>query len=372
MPSLDWLTPFDHVATPIVSLYLSAPAGSNASARLGDLLRPVRELAENHGLPHDDAMSLRSAVKALLGMAPRLEVDPAPAVAVFAADGMVEYRQVDGSVWDVAMVGSAPYLRPLRVIPDPPRTGVAVTDRRRAEIFIKVGTTIQLVDRIEEAPGHKANYGGWHGLDEHRARNAAEEIARRHYELVAGRLFDLHKEDPLTWVTVGGHQEQVDEFVPHLHTYVKELLIDTFVVDPHTVTAPMVRERVELLERTTRQRDEVALVDQFLGSAGAGAPRARGLGEVLAAVNLKAVADLLVAGTFTREGAVCPCGWLGRIGDECRVCGGSPQRRDDIVAEAIERVLADGGVVRQLTAASPIDAMGVAATLRFPFPVSNL
>ncbi len=114
---------------------------------------------------------------------------------------------------------TAPTCDRLRALPEPTVTLVATTDRRRADIFIKRGGEVTPAGVVEEEAGHKANYGGWKGLAEHGARNAAEEIARRHFDRVAERFFEMHKSDPVTWVAIGGHQDQVEELAGHLHPY---------------------------------------------------------------------------------------------------------------------------------------------------------
>ena len=77
------------------------------------------------------------------------------------------------------MLADTPYLRPMRALPESTVTLVATTDRRRADIFVKRDGEMTPAGVVEEEAGHKANYGGWKGLAEHGARNAAEEMARK-------------------------------------------------------------------------------------------------------------------------------------------------------------------------------------------------
>ncbi len=366
----DWMRRFQDLPVPVLSVYVNSPQGQNASARLSDLLRPVRQWGESGSLDRESTMALRGDVKAVLGLADRLDAETAPGVAIFAAGGdTLEYLPTPAPVWDVAMVGNHPYVRPLRAVPPTPRTGVVVSDRRRAEIFIKYGDQIDLVATIEEEPGHKPNYGGWQGYDERRARASADVIAVRHYRRATERLFAIHQRSPLTLLAVGGHQETNDELVPELHPYLAAILAGTFIIDPRTMTPAIVRERVADLERAAVRAREEALLGEFQAVVGAGGLAVTGLAEVLGAVNARAVSRLLVAGTFAKPGVVCrTCHWLGRDGDACPVCAASLVPTKDIVAEAMEKVLEEGGSVHQVSVASPLDARGTGAFLRFALP----
>ena len=362
--TLDRLT---EAEAPVLSVYLSRPMQVNPSARLTDLLRPIREAAAG-GDDHSREKVVRQAMKSVMDLSWRLETEQAPGVAIFATNGEMSYEPLPGEVWDVAVLADGPYLRPIRALPASTVTLVATTDRRHADIFIKRGGELTPAGVVEEEAGHKANYGGWKGLAEHGARNAAEEIARRHFDRVAERFFEMHKTDPVTWVAIGGHQGQVEEAAGHLHPYLAERMIGTFVIDPATATAHTVKEAVAALEEAARTRSSQAVSDQLVAGSESGQSVAWGLDQVVTAANLAAVELLAVVGTKPEPGVVCPaCGWIGRKEGSCPVCGADTRHHPDIAAEAIERVIGSGGRLVQLPEGSPID--GAAAMLRFPLPV---
>jgi hypothetical protein len=90
---------------------------------------------------------------------------------------------------------------------------------------------------------------------------------------------------------------------------------------------------------------------------------------VLAAANAQAVDTLVVAGDFNRSGAICDnCGHLAREGRSCPICNAPMFEVDDIVASAMDAVVAAGGRAVQLKVASPVDSHGVGALTRFPVP----
>jgi peptide chain release factor subunit 1 len=350
----------------LVSLFLNHPPGPAASA-LSDLLKAIRAAAER--MERAAAVSVKGDAERIAGLAARMDVDPAASFAVFAsqADGIFEYLPLKSPVWDHASVGRRPYLRPLRAAPRPLRAGVVVADRRQARVFVaENGDLAQVGDVIEGDPG-KANYGGWHGLEEHRVRGRADEEASRVWGAAAARLFEEHRRKPFDLVGVGGHHPTNSDLTAALHPYLRALPGVELVVDPHTMTPAVLKAMVDTRVAEVRGDGERRLVERVLEAVGAGVPSARGTADVLTAVNAKAVHQLVVAGPFSKPGVACPgCGWLGRTGTECPLCTSRLDEVDDVIAEAIEAVLAAGGAVDQVAYASSIDAEGVVALLRFP------
>ena len=118
---VDRIRQFTNSTFPVLSVYVTRVGISrnrtSTGAKLSELLRPMREMAEGGELSHEAAMSLRSDVKAIQSLADRIDADPAPAVAVFSCHGAgwSEYVSLNKPVWDVARVGNRAYLRPLRV-----------------------------------------------------------------------------------------------------------------------------------------------------------------------------------------------------------------------------------------------------------------
>ncbi len=365
--TLDRLT---EAEAPVLSVYLSRPMQVNPSARLTDLLRPIREAAAES--EHREEKAVRQALRSVMELSWRLETEPAPGVAIFATNGEVSYETLPGEVWDVAMLADAPYLRPLRALPEPTVTLIATTDRRRADIFVKRDGEMTPAGVVEEETGHKANYGGWKGLAEHGARNAAEEMARRHFDRVAERFFEMHKSEPVTWVAIGGHQDQV------------ERACRSPAPLPAEAHARHLRDRPGDGDPAHGQGGSRPHSKGRRGpqSPGGGRPapgRLRGAGIPWPGVStrswqrsISAAVDLLgVAGTRPEPGVVCSrCGWIGRKGSRCPVCGGATRDHPDIAAEAIERVIASGGKARPVwPRARRSMSAGAAALLRFPLPV---
>lgn len=372
---IDRIRQFVSPIYPVVSVYVNRTgvprARTSVSARLADLLRPIKALEDGGDLSHEAVMSLRTDVKAIQDLADRMEVDPAPAVAVFAChgEGLFEYFALARQVWDVARAGPRPYLRPLRAGQMTYRSAAVVMDKRRSLVYVDEGNEFVEYSEVIEEAVRKSNYGGFAGYEERSVRSHADEVASRHYRETADVVFALFQERGFDFLFLGGHQDMIEEGARYLHPYVRVRLSGYFVVDPHTVTTPMVREQVRSLEAEAVAAQETARVRELLDTAAAGGLAVLGITEVLAAANAKAIDQLIVSGSFAKEGTVCDaCGFLARNGTSCPVCGSTTRRTEDLVADVIEGTLADRGDVLQVSIASALDGKAIGAMLRFPLP----
>jgi hypothetical protein len=372
---VDRIRQFASTTFPVLSLYVNRRgtprARTSTGAKLTELLRPIREMAEGGQLSHEAAMSLRSDIKAVQGMADRIDADPAPAVAVFSCQGAdwSEYVALNRPAWDVAQVGSRPYLRPLRAAETEFRSAAVVFEPRRSIVFVKTGSDFREVGDVVEEAVRKSNYGGFGGYEERNVRSHADAVVQRHFKETADLVFRLHQEEGFDFLFLGGHQEAIDEGAKHLHPYVEARVAGSFVIDTHTMTPALVRDQVVELEDAAVASLETSRVQELLDTAGAGGQAVLGIADVLAAVNARAIDRLIVSGSFSKEGSVCEsCGWLSRNGTSCPVCGSGTRKTDDVVGEIIEATIDESGEVLQVSIASALDQKAIGAVLRFPLP----
>ena len=372
---VDRIRQFTNDTFPVLSVYVNRVGTprdrTSMGARLTELLRPIREVAERGGLSHEAAMSLRSDVKTIQNLADRIDADPAPAVAVFSCHGAdwSEYESLNKAVWDVARIGNRAYLRPLRVAETEFRSAAVIFEPRRSVLFVKAGEVFQEYGEVVEEAVRKSNYGGFGGYEERGVRSHADAVVQRHFKETADLVFRLFQEDGFDFLFVGGHQEAIDEGTKLLHPYVKDRVAGSFVIDSHTMTPALVRDQTVALEETAIAELEADRVRELLDTVGAGGPAVLGIADVLAAVNARAIDRLIVSGSFTKEGAVCDsCGWLSRNGTSCPICGSGTRKTDDLVDEIIEATIGESGEVLQVSIASALDQKAIGALLRFPLP----
>lgn len=349
----------------LISVYLNHPPAQTAAV-LADLLKPLRGRSES--LERPVALSVRDSAERILALQPRIDADPSAAFAVFASegDGIFEIVPLPSAVWDVATLGTKPYLRPWRAIPRTLRVGVIVADRRTAWVHVTENDRVVLLGEPIVGDTGKVNFGGFSGYEEHGARARGESETARVWKEAGARLFASHQDSPLDVVVLAGHQENLDEMAGHLHSYLQSLPHGRLVIDPRTMTEPIIRERVAEVVGRIRSEHEDGLVEQVVSAAGAGGLAVTGTVAVLRAVNVGAVSHLVLAGAYSKPGVVCgECGQLARSGSACASCGAATREVDDILGEAVEVVLAGGGKVTQIRVASRLDGSGTGALLRF-------
>lgn len=369
--ALDRLSRIESPSASILSVYLGLHPDrtewQSISPRLRNLMDPLDTLAASGDLDHDSSMALRSATEQVLAMAGTLERLPSMGVAVFICDelGLSERLPMPRRVWDCAVVGPAPYLRPLRAVLDEfRRIAVVVLDSRRAEIFsYYMG---EILDRqvIEAEELRKSNLAGWYGLEEFRHRRHGEEVRSHLFREVAGRLGRMRQEGDIDLVLVGGHHDATQALLPYLEPRTQEVA-ETFVVDLHTLTPATLTRRVTELEESYERREESSEVDEVYSLAGEGLG-AIGVDRVFEAASDHAISRLLIHDGVTMGGSVCTsCGALSRPSDICLRCRSETRFLPEAIEALTRAVIEAGGSVEHVMAETRLADDLVAARLRF-------
>ena len=350
----------------LVSLYADRPSPGGFAALLTDLMRPLRERAEQ--FDRVIQKSVRADTERIRDLAPRFEAEVAPAYAVFAStmDDFFVVEPLAHPSPSVSTLGPRPYMRPLRAAPRALRSGVLVADRALARTFVGFAGVVEEVGDPIGADIGKSNFGGFGGYEEHGVRARADETSSRMWKEVGGRMLEIHQARPFDYIAVGSHEEHLEEISRSLHPYLARLPRASFVASPHQTTIPRLRSETITLDQQIRRSRHEALAGRVCDTAWSGGNAVLGLSATLDATNAQAVDTLVVAGSFTRTGVLCnECGHLGRSGEVCPVCGTPTFPVEDVVGAAMDAVVAAGGRAFQLVVASPLDNEGVGALTRF-------
>lgn len=350
----------------LISIYMERPSPGGFSALISELGRDVRDVARTRDRVVQK--SVEADIQRIRGEAERFEVEAVPAYAVFASsvNAIYQIKPLAHPVISKSTLGSRPYLRPLRAEPRPSRTAILVADRAEARVFVGYDGSIAEVGRPLGADAGKANFGGFAGYDEHTVRGRADEVAARLWREAGQRLLDSHQDAPFDSIMIGCHDEAVDDIRNQLHPYLRNLPHGTFPVSPSEVSIPRLRQEVDEQNRSIREEREIALVSNLMAAASRSTGAVVGLADTLRVANVQGISDLVVAGSFSRPGMMCPaCGFLGRDGDTCPVCGTELHEVADIVASLIDATVEAGGLVHQVVVGSALDRDGVGALTRF-------
>ena len=354
----------------LISLYAGRPSPGGFAALLSDLLKPIRERSLQ--LDRLIQKSVRNDVEQIRDLADELELDSAPGYAVFASslDGTFVVEPLSHQVADVSTIGPRPYMRPLRASPRALRSGVIIADSILARTFIAMEGIVDEVKAPMAADIGSRTWGGFSGYDEHTVRSRAEELTARLWRDAGERLLERHLRQPFDYVAVGGHEEAVEEIARALHPYLARLPRETFNVNAQTIGLPALRAEVSAMDREMRRHRQGALAGRVCDTAWSGGNALLGLGDAIEAANAQAIDTLVVAGPFTRPGVICDsCGHLARGGETCPVCGAGLFPVDDVVGALMESAVTAGGLVSQISVATPLDSHGVGALTRFPVAV---
>lgn len=353
----------------LVSLYAGRPSPGGFPALLSDLTKPLRQRAD--GLDRAVQKSVRADSERIHDLADQLELDSAPGYAVFASDldDIFVLEPLSHPVADASMLGPRPYMRPLRASPRSLRSGVIVADHSTARIFTVVAGMVGEVETLDADVGNRS-WGGFAGYEEQTVRARAEEITQRLWRQAGERLLEKHMDRPFDYLSIGSHEETIEEIAKTLHPYLARLQRATFTVNPKNLGLAGLRTEIDAMDEQMRQNRQSALAGRVCDMAWSGGNALLGLQEVLEAANTQAIDTLVVAGPFSRPGVLCDgCGYLARHGDMCPVCDRRLFDVDDVVGAAMEAAVATGAAVSQISVATPLDRHGVGALTRFPVPV---
>ncbi len=375
-PAVDRLVGFRAMGAPVLSAYVGVPPDPSeikgVHARFLSVLQPVRDMVESDAFTHAQRESLRTDIDRVLEVASRATEMHGHAVGVFAcrlAD-LYEEVQLPKPVRNRAIVDATPYVRPLlEVLDEAHRYLVVVVARDNAWFYEFSLGKLEAGTRVKGRHQRKRDYGGWNGFDEYHARNRAEELARRHYRETAAVIEEMLATTAAELVVVAGHEETVAEFLALLPRALRDKVVGSFVVDPHTMTPGRVREQADDVVAGYELREETRLVADVLDRVGSRGLGAAGLRWCLLAANEKGIERLLVHDEREHPGRTCDrCGWLGLDDQECPVDGSPTRPVPDVIDEIASVVLASSGRVEHVFTDTRLETLGIAAFLRFPVP----
>ncbi len=133
------------------------------------------------------------------------------------------------------------------------------------------------------------------GFGEHNYHMRIRQERQRHYAQVADRIFQVHTQRPLAGLVVAGIGVDAAALLPHLHTYLHDLVLGVVRLNPKHVTAAEVREAaLSLREERERawERAHAEAVREGLGTGWA----VNGIEPTLKALERGQVRTLLADG----------------------------------------------------------------------------
>jgi peptide chain release factor subunit 1 len=295
---------------------------------------------------------------------------PLRGVALFAASGLGLFDEVrlPSRPVELAVLDTRPYLRPLLALHarcEP--YCVVVVDAEHAWIATSGPDGVRQDTRLTTARPRKPDYGGWHGLVEYRVRNRAEHLYHRHLRRTADLVRQAMCERGARILVVGGHEYAAPGFLAELTPDLRDRVAGTFVIDPHTMTMPRVRDLAEDVIMRFLAGEARRQVEETVDEHAAGGLAVTGLETCLDAVGERAVEQLFVRVDDRAGGYACDrCGVVSLSAGPCASCEGRTRTVPDIIGEAMVLVIQAGGAVEQVSGGTALDGARAAARVRFP------
>jgi peptide subunit release factor 1 (eRF1) len=290
-------------------------------------------------------------------------------VAMFAcADiGLLEFDPLPGHLIERAAVAARPHIRPLLLAlqRNPPYLA-AVIDAKHAWILTIYEHQIETVaERTGQVVPSQA-FAGWYGLQAYRVQQRVIQLARQHFRDTIA-ILDRAVERTRRPLVIGGHENEVNQFLALLPRQVRQEVAGSFRIDLQTLTPARVRELATPVVRRWTELSEARLVDDMLGQP-QGTAVTTDLADCLAAVGMHAAAHLVIGDEQVIGGFACDdCGAMTTQARE-RDCGHAGLRAvPDVLDELASRALDDDATVTQVRN-PPFTA---AAQLRFPVEVGT-
>jgi peptide chain release factor subunit 1 len=268
------------------------------------------------------------------------------------------------------LVDATPWIRTLLpALDEYQRALVAVVDRGSAHVYELYLGRMRDAGRLDAKKLRMPAYGGWHGLDEYRVRNKADELSKRHFRALAATLAQQFRTDRFDLMVLAGHRHELPALIELLPDALRSRLAGTFAVDPDTVTPAVLRERAdEVLDqfRLEQQRREV---EKVFATAAVDGLAVVGLEACLWAGSVAAIDTLFVEDGAVSPGVVCDRSrWFATAAERCPLCEGELRSTPDVIDELVEAVIDEGGSINHVRADTELRERVAAAVIRFALP----
>ncbi len=244
--------------------------------------------------------------------------------------------------------------------------GVLLVDRQRARMFIfSFGEVVERTELFEALPRDYDRRDDASRGSRERERHHVDELAQQHLRHSAEAVFRLFQEKGFGRLSIGATDEVYAAVEHELHAYLRDRLAPRLHVAVTASESEIAKAAMEI-ERLVERERESAMVAKLRDAIGSGSKGVSGLGPVLAALNERRVATLLVSNGFAESGWSCSCGALATRGPKCPIDGREMERVDDIVSDAIDSALLEGAQIVTCEDNADLDVLGrIGALLRY-------
>jgi peptide chain release factor subunit 1 len=146
---------------------------------------------------------------------------------------------------------------------------VVACDRTSARFFAVTAYDAAELPSLTALATRSGKFHG-EGFGEHNYHMRIREEKQRHYALVADRIFQIHTQRPLAGLVAAGIGVDAAALLPHLHTYLHDLVLGVVRLNPKRVAAAEVREAALALREERERAWERAHAEAVREGVGSG------------------------------------------------------------------------------------------------------
>lgn len=362
----------------IVSCYLKLEPRDRSRGKylikLKNRIREVIEALPAEGLTRAETEQVTGDLRRLQDMLQRPDTLPATqGLAAFVCKplGLFEVIPLPRVYRSRLLVARTPLVRELAALEDEVgRLLAAVLDKSGASLYEVTAFDVRQLEELPSgsARGHRfhSDRHGAPGQGEHGFHNRLKHNRGQLFAVVAQRLFDLDREEPVRGLVLASAGNEAESLRMFLHPYVAGKVLGTarFVRSGGASLGDLHRMVLEVRETFERKLERHLVAEMLLGQGSGWA--VNGIAPTLDALAKGQVRTLLVRADAAVPGFRCAVsGRLTLSAKECRGLGNAspvPDVIDDAIEEALRQRL-DLDVVFEPDAAETIN--GLAALLRF-------
>ena len=286
--AVDRLSALEPGANQVVSCYLKLEPRDKARAKyvikIKNRIKQVASDLERRPLDHAQRESIRADLDRLRRYFEEpSRLPPARGIALFVSGALdlfdvLPLPHVHRSRLAVAPV---PLVRELLALEEEFGTILVVAcDRASARFF---AVTAYDVAELPSLTALSTRAGKFHGerqakkgsvlaggFGEHNYHMRIREEKQRHYAQVAERIFQIHTQRPLAGLVAAGIGVDAAALLPHLHTYLHDLVLGVVRLNPKRVAAAEVREAALALREERERAWERAHAEAVRDGVGSG------------------------------------------------------------------------------------------------------
>jgi hypothetical protein len=343
---LQQLAEIESVDGSAVSFYFQPSPPENRAHKgdailVKDLVREARRDLERNG----NSQHARSALDRIARLSDQLHTNGAHAKAIFACLEKGLWREFDlpAEIGKTQLVlNNRFHLQPFAAaVLQAPHCFVALVDREKARIYDLYMDDLSRREEILDEVPRRVRTAGFGGYDAGHVERHVDNVVMRHFKRVAERLREISTKGEMDVLIVGCRNEIWPELQPHLHSYVKQIMIGRFDADPATVDHTAIKEAAQRILSEHGQTERAALIRDVMGEAQRDGRGSLGLRRVITSLERGEVQTIVMGENFNARAMECKhCGHLDtRMVSSCAICGQGTKELEDVAGALVGHAL---------------------------------